>query len=260
VRRASVVAMALATGGALVVATTSRTTPGITFSNTLTRARDGRVITSTLVPKASWRGGQTWTITIRHDAAPVESLTFRTPGMAKYAFADSVWAPFPRCVPYRVTVVPDTALTATGRALARRDSLTASRSLCRPFTRAEAAFADSFPASGWRITWCGGWARRLSMAALDSLLMDRLRAARTADDSSRASREVRAARARPDSVPLPPGAWGQRDTLVAEVGFVYPVAVLGKNRYTGTVRSIEDTPPCAAERAAYEASSEGRAP
>jgi hypothetical protein len=158
----ALLATALGVGGVLAVSTTTRTTPGITFSNRLLPAKDGRVVRSTVVPKSTWRGGQTWTITIAHvGGLPVESLTVRAPAMRKYQFVDSVFAPFPTCVPYRVTVVPDTVLTATGRVSTRRDSLTARLSLCRPYTVAEAAEIDSYPPRTAHIHACsnGRWVR-----------------------------------------------------------------------------------------------------
>jgi hypothetical protein len=158
----ALLATALGVGGVLAVSTTTRTTPGITFSNRLLPAKDGRVVRSTVVPKSTWRGGQTWTITIAHiGGLSVESLTVRAPAMGKYVFADSIFAPFPTCVPYRVTVRPDTVLTATGRVSTRRDSLTARLSLCRPYTVAEAAALDSFPGSTGRLHTCrsGQWVR-----------------------------------------------------------------------------------------------------
>jgi hypothetical protein len=266
----AVALIALGTSGALVVSHTARTTPGITFSNVLTKAKDGRVITSTVVPKPTWRGNQTWLITIQRPAPfPVESLTLKgTGGMGKFAFVDSVWAPFPACVPYRVTVWPDTVLTSTGRVSAKRDSVTAKLSLCRPYTVAEAAWADSFPASGWRVTWCGGWQRRMTLAQLDTAQADRLRAARTAAESTAANREIASARLRPDSMPMiRRTTWGKDDTLRAEVGFIYRVAWLAKNRYTGRVMYLhadDDTlrtnRACEQERADYQASPEGRTP
>lgn len=153
---------ALAVGGVLVVSNTTRTTPGVTFSNRLTPAKDGRVIRSTVVPKTTWRGGQTWTVTITRAApSPVESLTVRAATQRKWVYADTIWAPFPTCATYRVTVKPDTVLTATGRVSTRKDSLTARLSLCRPYTVAEAADLDSFPPATGHIHWCraGAWVR-----------------------------------------------------------------------------------------------------
>ncbi len=192
----ALLATALGVGGVLAVSTTTRTTPGITFSNRLLPAKDGRVVRSTVVPKSTWRGGQTWTITITHGGGlPVESLTVRAPAMRQYQFVDSVFAPFPTCVPYRVTVKPDTVLTATGRVSTRRDSLTARLSLCRPYTVAEAADFDSFPPHTANLFYCHPG---------DSL---RLR-----------------------------GVWVHSDSIVMVVGDSLQIAVIDTNRYTGWAR------------------------
>jgi hypothetical protein len=266
---AALTAASIAAGGYFTVSTTTRTSAGITFSNRLTPAKDGRVIRSTVVPKATWRGGQTWTITIAHvNGLPVESLTVRAPAMRKYQFVDSVFAPFPACVPYRVTVKPDTVLTPTGRVSTRKDSLTARLSLCRPYTVKEAAWVDSFPVTGWRVSWCGGWARRMTLAQLDSLQAERLRNAKSVTDSTAAFSEIASARLRPDSMPLiERTAWGKDDTLQAEVGYVYRMTWLAKNRVTGRVHFLytdDDTlryrAECERERAAYERAPVGRTP
>lgn len=273
-RLAAVTTIALGVGGVLAVSTTTRTTAGITFSNVLTKAKDGRVIKSTLVPKTNWRGGLTWIITIQHPAPTMpETLTFRAPSMKKYVFTDSVWAPFPTCVPYRVTVTPDTVLTSSGRVSTKKDSVTAKLSLCRALTVPEAAWQDSFPTSGWRFTWCGNWARRVSIVGLDSILAGRLARAPTANDSATAMREIAYAKTQPDSILLGnTRSWIKGDSLKAIVGYVYGLGVLAKNRHSNRVivlpgAAVSTSNPqvgkytpgdgsavrCEAERAAYEA-------
>lgn len=132
-------------GGYFVASNSTRTSPGITVSNVLTKAKDGRVIKSTVVPKSTWRGGQTWIVTTTRSASRVDTTIARIPTMQSWVYVDSIFEAFPQCVPYRVTVVPDTVLSSGGRINARRDSLTTKLALCRPYTVAEAAFADTFP-------------------------------------------------------------------------------------------------------------------
>ena len=234
-----VTAAVVGTGGYFTVSQTTRTTAGITFSNVLFKAKDGRVVKSTIVPKATWRGGQTWVITIQHPAPAVpETLIVRAPDMKKYVYTDSVFAPFPNCVPYRVTVKPDTVLTATGRVSTRKDSLTAKLSLCRPYTVAEAAIVDSFPSEHWRITFCGDWQHRMSLAALDTLLVERLAENPDTAAQRRAQQEIAGAKLMPDSSPMPMRTWGKQDTAYAVVGHQYPVGLLARNRYTTDVRTM----------------------
>lgn len=133
-------------GGLVVVSTTARTAPGVTLSNVLTPAKDGRVLVSTLVPKPSWAGGATWIITRPLPDASIDSTVVHTSLMQPTQLADTVWLAYPRCATYRVTVVPDTVRTTRGVLRATRDSLTVKTSLCRPLTLAERAFVDSFPA------------------------------------------------------------------------------------------------------------------
>jgi len=152
------VAASVSVGGFFTVSRTTRTTPGITFSNVLLLpAKDGRVVRSTLVPKPTWRGGQTWIITIAHPAPfGTETLTVRQLQRGNFTYTDSIFQPFPSCVPYRLTVKPDTVLTTTGAVSTRRDSLTARLTLCRALTGAEIAEQDSFPSSSFKILTCRG--------------------------------------------------------------------------------------------------------
>lgn len=251
--------LAVAVGGYFTLSSTTRTTAGITFSNRLTTLKDGRVIRSTVVPKARWRGGQTWIITIQHTDTtlpswPVESLVVRAPSMQNWVYADTVWAPFPVCVPYRVTVVPDTVLTLAGNVSTRRDSLTAKTTLCRSYSVTELAYQDSFPNEGRRITICGGWMRKASLATLDSLLADRLAASKTAADSVKARAEIGAARTGADSLPVPKQSWVKTDTAgPIHVGYGVQLGVLAANRYTGRVVVESNPEDCQAEAASYAA-------
>ena len=210
------IAGVVASVGALVVSTTTRTTAGITFSNTLTKAKDGRVVKSTLVPKPKWRGGQTWIITIAKDTNDVDSMVIRGASMTNYVYTDSVWEPFPVCKPYRVTVVPDTVLTTTGRVSTKRDSLTAKTSLCRPYTVAEAAELDSFPESNNAIIVCGKWAYH-------------------------STRER-------DSISIPPFT-NSTSPVPLDSGYLYRFGAVAVNRYTMRVRLDSDPSPACLESA-----------
>jgi len=105
---------------------------------------------------------------------------------------------------------------------------------CSPPTLAElaemAAVQDSFPAANRRIT-VGDWAHKVSTAERDIMLLDLLRTARTAADSTAHRRAYGLADRAPDSVRVVQGT----DTLRAAVGFEYRLCLLGRNRYTGEV-------------------------
>jgi hypothetical protein len=275
------VAALLTTG--IIAAVVAQSPAGITTSNRLTAARDARVLSHTMTPKANWRGPYTWVITITDtvnktvdslvhqesaevlvsDSTGVHVLTQQQADSLvtrKRGYIDTVFTPYPVCAIYRVSVFPKIRFTATGRISTVRDSLTRKVSLCRPFSAAEIAWRDSFPTSHWRITTCGPWAYRIDP---DSLLDWRLVRARTAAETALAQTDIANLRRGADSITPAPRTWVKTDTMSMLLGYEYPLGLLMKNRYTGKVHSepytddtIVTTPrrriDCSAEVRAFE--------
>lgn len=111
-----------------------------------------------------------------------------------------------------------------------------------------AAFVDSFPKPNRRITFGSYWGQKIPAAERAVMLTEDLRAARSAKDSADVRAKWAAVISIADSVYTPP----RGDTLIAIVGFQYPICWLGKNRYTGATVIIDGDPIyCEAARAAF---------
>lgn len=153
-------ALALIAGSAALL---TATRPGITTSNRLLPAKDGRVLVHTMTPKASWEGPYRWRIVIdgldtleSHEpplqyaeTADGDTISLRTDQTDYYVgrerqFIDTVYYAAPTCVKYRVTVYPGN----------RPDSMYRTLNYCRALTKSEQARVDSFPSTHVWIAPC----------------------------------------------------------------------------------------------------------
>ncbi len=147
-------------------------------------------------------------------------------------------------------------VAARSRGAIERSNIGSSRPLsirCRAITRdeqlADAALRDTFPDDGLVITTASEWWHKQSKDERDVALLETLRQARTARDSTTAIAEWRALDKLPDSIRVVP-----KGDTVAIVGYSNDMCLLARNRYTGRVEILSGDPTrCETARVKFDA-------
>ncbi len=246
-RSRAIVALAVASGGAWAGAAQLRAVifpPPIVSVSTITlRDPDSTAVAIRWTRKCVFTGGKT----VCPTSVDVLAQTQTSSGFSwlqrrsRTNLTDTVRFLKPLC-PDTVTFLGSVAAEASG--VIERSNRTTARIAVRCRVRRASdvaegvAFADSFPKANRRITFGRYWGIKIPATERAILLTEDLRAARSLADSTAARKKWADVTAGADSVYTPP----RGDTLMALVGYQYPVCWVGKNRYTNAVVILDGDP------------------